>query len=183
MTKVTFNCDPLSLVRLALNRYIEELEGNDTKSVQFARYDYLISLTDEELEQLLERYVKEENIEVITLEDWKKDSSFLLKYIYETNEYKELKLKYDKQGCGVTGLGVFDKSKNTFYDCSLARHWQTIMEIIEYHYTHLHEAFLQMYGDNELNEYDGITRQEIETFIMNNFELVGGSRQISGYMN
>lgn len=181
--KVSFTYDPLTLVRLALDRFAEDLEGKDTKAAQFARYEFLRTMTDEELTDFLHRYVEEEKLEEITLADWRKDSRFIFSYICESERYKALEFKFKKRGHGVTGLGVVDTTDNTFYDCAFTQHWQKVMEIVREKYPHYGEALQRMYYDEKLNDHDGITRQELDVFIMETFQLIGENKRLDDYIN
>lgn len=183
MTKrLQYTYNPLNLVRLVMGMYAEKLEGKHTKAVQFARYEYLRTMTDEELESHLYRHVSENEIEEITLEDWQSDCSHLFRYIYETERYKALELHFNKRGYGKTGLGVVDTADKIFYDCAVAQHWPTIMEIIKTKYTHLHEPLVEMYIHAKLNEYNGVTRKELDDFITTRFELIGGNKPLVEYL-
>lgn len=177
-----FTYEPLQLLRLVMDMYAESLEGQHAKAVQFARYEYLRTVTDDEIEVLLERYRDEQGITVITLKDWKKDCGFLFEYIYESDRYKEIEFKFNKQGYGKTRMGVADNSDNTFYPCGFTQHWKTIVEIIEMKYQHYHKALEMMYFHDKLDEYDGVARKELDDFITNRFELIGGSKPIDEYM-
>ncbi|MED1941899.1 hypothetical protein [Cytobacillus firmus] len=46
MKKLSLTYNPLLIVRHALQRFAEELEGKHTKAVQFARYRHLNTMTD-----------------------------------------------------------------------------------------------------------------------------------------
>jgi hypothetical protein len=177
-----FTYDPLSLVRLVMDMYAEALEGKHTKAVQFARYKYLHTMTDEELESHLSQYVSEEKIEEITLKDWKKDCDFLFKYVYETERYKALEFHFNKLGYGKTGLGVVDASDNTFYHCGFTQHWPTIMEVIKTKYSHFHKPLEEMYFNDRLNEHNGVTRKELDDFIITRFELIGETKRLDDYL-
>ncbi|MCC2248904.1 hypothetical protein JUJ52_02895 [Virgibacillus sp. AGTR] len=177
-----FTYDPLTLMRLTMDMFAEELEGKHTKAIQFARYEYLRTMTNDELIALLERYMKEQNLDAITLKDWRKDCGCLFQYIYESDRYKTLEFKFNKQGYGYTGMGVVDTSDNTFYHCGFTQHWPTIMGIIETKYPDLHQALNAMYLHDTLDEYDGVSRKELDDFITNRFELIGGYKPIHDYM-
>lgn len=177
-----FTYEPLYLLRLIMDMYAESIEGLHTKAVQFARYEYLRTMTDEEIEVLLERYSKEQEITVITLKNWRKDCDFLFQYLYESDRFKELEFKFNKQGYGQTGMGVADNTDNTFYHCAFTEHWSTIMKIIEMKYPHLYKALDAMHFHDKLDECEGITRKELDEFITNRFELIGGYKPIQDYM-
>ncbi|MGX1266651.1 hypothetical protein RKD55_004595 [Rossellomorea marisflavi] len=177
-----FTYDPLHLMRLVMDMHAERLEGKHTKAVQFARYEYLRTMTDEELKGNMQRYIDQEVLEAITLEKWDDDCRHLFGYIYESDRYKTLEFQFNKRGYGKTGLGVADTSDNTFYHCEFAHHWQTVMEIINTKYPHFGEALREMYFDDKIKEYNGVTRQELDHFILDRFELTGGNKRIDSYM-
>lgn len=179
---LSFKCDPLRLLRLTMDIFAENLEGKHTKAIQFARYEYLRTMTDDELKELTERYINEQELEVITLEDYEKDCSHLFQYIYKSERYKALEFKFNKKGYGKTGMGVVDNSDNTFYHCQFAHHWQKVTEIIKMKYPHLGKALDAMYLNDKLNEYDGVTREYLDNFITTRFEFTGASRPIDKYM-
>ncbi|MDN8590845.1 hypothetical protein Q0V21_18985 [Paenibacillus sp. 11B] len=183
MKTVQFTYDPLALVRIVLQRYVEEtIQGKYYKAKQFACYEYLAKLSDEVLNGLLAEYVKRHELEAITLSDWKKDGEFIFEIIFETAEYRNLEIHFKKRGFGLTGLGVFDRLKNTFHDCGFASHWPTIQSIVEQDYPQYHMALNKMYIYQKLQEYDGVSRTKLEEFIMSNFELCGGTKLITEYI-
>ncbi|MCR6108629.1 hypothetical protein HXA34_20260 [Salipaludibacillus agaradhaerens] len=178
---LNYTCDPLQLVRLVMDMFAEELEGKHTKSIQFARYKYLRTMTDEELTTLLQRYIREQEVIDITLRNWRKDCRYLFQYIYKSERYQALKFEFNKQGYGKTGMGVVDKSDGTFYHCALGQHWSTIMEIINSKYPDLHPAFEAMYVyDNDV--HNDVTRKELDSFIINRFELIGENQPLDAYL-
>lgn len=183
MNTIHFTYDPLALVRIALQRHVEEtIQGKFYKAKQFACYEYLRLMTDEVLEELLGEYVRKHNLEVITLSDWRSDASAIFEIINEKTEYQKLELDYKCSGFGLTGLGVMDRSDNTFYDCGFTHHWTTIREIIKSKYPELHEPLENMYFDEQINEYEGVTRETVESFIMDNFQLIGQTKPIHEYL-
>jgi len=183
MKTMHFTYDPLALVRIVLQRHVEEvIEGKFYKAKQFACYKYLAQLSDEVLEELLCEYTKRHQLEVITLADWQKDGELIFEIIFETAEYKELEIRFKKNGFGLTGLGVFDRMNNSFYDCGFASHWPTIQHIVKEHHSKLHNALKEMYIDEKLSEFEGVSRVELERFIMTNFELCGGTKLLSDYI-
>lgn len=185
MKKLSFTYDPLNLVRHCLSMYLDALNEDqpETRAVRYSRSDYFsLHLTTEKMEELLNRYVVEEKIEVITLKDWKKDCSYIWEYIHEDKDFQELVLKYNRRGLGATGFGVYDIEKNKFYDCHLGDHWRTICNIIDEDYNHLLEAFLVLTVNLKLEEHEGIKREVIEKLIMENFELIGGTKSLDQYI-
>lgn len=183
MNTIKFTYDPLSLVRIVLQRYVEEnIQGKFYKAKQFACYEYLSKLSDDSLENLLITYAKKHNLEFITLENWKQDGECIFEIIFEQDVYKELEIDFKKKGFGTTGLGVFDIKNNIFYDCDFIHHWSTIRHIIEKFYPQYSIALDRMYIDEKLEEYEGVKREELENFITTNFELYGGTKPINDYI-
>ena len=135
MKTVKFTYDPLALVRIVLQRHVEEnIQGKFYKAKQFACYEYLSKLSDDSLETLLREYTKRHNLEFITLENWKQDGELIFDIIFEQEVYRQLEIDFKKRGFGVTGLGVLDVGNNVFYDCEFVQHWSTIQHIVEKSY-------------------------------------------------
>ena len=116
------------------------------------------------------------------MSDWRSDAKAIFDIIYEKEEYRKLEFWFKCRGFGETGLGVVDKSDNSFYDCARVYHWSKIREIIEHKYPNLHKPLEAMYFNEYLTEYEGVTRESIESFIMDNFELIGETKPIHEYM-
>lgn len=183
MKYVSFTYDPLALVRIVLQRHVEEkIQGKFYKAKQYACYEYLRLLSDEDLEKVLVEYVNRHNLEAITLKDWETDARLIFDIIFETEDYRKLEFGYKRSGFGQTGYGVVDKSDNTFFDCSFGGHWLKIREIVKEKYPRMNDPLDAMYCNDRLTEYEGITRETIEGFIMGNFELIGGKKPIHEYI-
>ncbi|MDY7989887.1 hypothetical protein UY286_04785 [Paenibacillus polymyxa] len=183
MKTLRLSYDPLALVQIVLQRHVEEtIEGKFYKAKQFACYDYLSNLSDEALEELLIEYMKRHHLEVITLADWRCDGKLIFDIIFEKPEYQQLEINFKKRGFGATGLGVLDVANNVFYDCGFLHHWSTIRFIVEKSYSRYAKALEQMYINERLVEFEGISRDELEIFITTNFELYGGSKLIREYL-
>lgn len=196
--ELSFQYDGLFLVRLFLQKHVEQNFDNEDneideedenvkaveviKAVRFAHYEYLKQLTDEELEGFLLRYMKESQMDAITLTDWQKDCATVWSYIYETEKYKLLEFDYKKKGYGVTGLGVVDNSDNTFYDCGFTGHWPKVQEIIQEKYPHYYEPLMQMSYGSARDEYNGVTREEVDAFVLNTFTFTGGNKELGSYL-
>ncbi|ARF70734.1 hypothetical protein B7C51_25005 (plasmid) [Paenibacillus larvae subsp. pulvifaciens] len=179
-----FTCEPISLTKLLLQMYVEKhIEGENTvKAKQFACYEYLNTITDSELESLLEEYMTIENVEAITFEDWEKECGLIFNYIFKSNRYLEIELDYKKKGYSLTGLGVVDTSDNTFYDCAFAGHWQRIKEIMKDKYPELFEVLEELTCHSNEDSYNGVSRKELDNFILNRFKLIGGKNDLESYL-
>lgn len=180
-----FTYEPIALTKLLLQMYAENhLEKEKkAKATIFAVYKYLDTVTDEQVESLLLEFATNEKIEEITFKDWKHDCKCIFDCIFRTSRFNELEFEYKKQGYSITGLGVVDKTDDTFYDCVFAEHWQTIEKILEEKYPDLYEAFIEMtYGHKEVKEHKGITREYLDGFILDNFQLIGGRNSLDSYI-
>ncbi|PTY93049.1 hypothetical protein [Heyndrickxia sporothermodurans] len=183
MPQVQFTYDPLAITRFVMTRYVEEkIQGQYYKAKQFACYEFLDSMTDEELESILRQFIKQENLEEITFKDWENDARIIWDIISELERYKDLETKFKKAGYGLTGLGVLDKSDNTFYDCAFVGHWVRVMEIVENKYPDIFPALQEMYFYADVNESHGYTRDQVDDFILNQFQLIGESKSLKDYI-
>ncbi|MCM0006145.1 MULTISPECIES: hypothetical protein [Bacillus cereus group] len=80
-------------------------------------------------------------------------------------------------------LGVLDKSDNTFYPCNVGEHWTTLSNILDEKYENLYEPFIElMHIKKGEDEYDGVTRDYLDKFIMDTFQFLGQNRELSGYL-
>ncbi len=99
VTKLNFIYDPIGLTKLLIQMYVEqEIEGTTFKARQFALYDYLHEFTDKECEEILQQYIGQENLEVITYSEWKKDCKIMLEIIERTERFNSLLMKYSQKG-------------------------------------------------------------------------------------
>ncbi|MCY7486387.1 hypothetical protein [Paenibacillus alvei] len=178
-----FTYDPLALVRIVLQRYVEEfVQGKQYKAKQFACYEFLRVMADEALEALVTEYAEKHSLQEITLADWRADARAMFEIIFEKEDYKKLENDYKRRGYGATGQGVFDRSENMFYDCGFTYHWTTIRKIIEQRYPSYQDALDVMYHNDEVAEHNGVSREELDNFIVDNFELVGATKPIYEYL-
>lgn len=183
METFSFTYDPLALTRIFLQKYVEDfIQGNFYKAKQFTMYDYLYQMTDDELETVLGEYVTASGVEAITFNDWAAECAAIFDQIYKTEKYTKLEFHHKCKGYGETGLGVVDNSDNTFYDCPRVGHWDKIREIVAHKYPEKSMALQHFWRFEKESEYDGFTRDEIEQFIMSNFKLIGGGKQLNEYL-
>lgn len=128
MGKINFTYDPLFISRHLMTRYVEEfIEGKFYKAKQFACYEFLNLMTDEELEDILMEYTKINNVNVITFNDWKSEIELIWKVVFNLYKYKKLEFNFKILGFGKTGMGVVDLSTQTFYDCVYLGHWKEMI--------------------------------------------------------
>lgn len=183
MTTVQLTYDPLFITRFILQRHVEEkVEGKFYKAKQFACYEFIRTMEDEELEEILLKFMKKEGLETITFKDSSYDAESIWSIIFSYERYSLLELHFKKMGHGETGLGVIDRSDNTFYDCTFAGHWKKLMDIVREKYPDKYEALESMHLNETLDQSHGITRDEIDAFIMKQFELVGGNKTLDYYI-
>lgn len=181
--RVSFGYDGLYLVRLVLQKYTEKhFNEHPIKAIRFAHYEYLRLLEDNVLEEFLLRYLKAEGMDAITLVEWEKDCKAVWDYVYETDTYKNLVVDYQRKGYGITGLGVVDTSDNTFYDCGFTGHWTKVQDIIKEKYPHYYEPLMELTYGHSKEEFNGVSRQELDNFVLSTFEFTGGNKQLDTYL-
>ena len=182
--KISMSCDPMYLTKLLMQMYVEQfVQGKFYKAKQFACYEYLSDLSDDEIEEILFEFIEREKLEFITYDDWKYDMKVIWDIVSEKERYKAIETEFKKQGYGTTGFGVVDKSDNTFYDCKFAEHWKAVMEIVKEKYPEYNDALTTMYFHSDVDEYKGVTRLELDNFILDRFELIGNQKRLDDYLN
>lgn len=181
-----FNFKPLAIVRELLKIFIEQYFDTDegkkeTDAYRFATFEFLKSMTDEELDSILDIFAKKEGYKEITFANGEHDYKSILAVIHELDRYIDLENHFIKKG--YAGLGVFDEKAQQFYKCELGEHWHTIRVVIREHYSQLYDAFRKLSRmKGIINEYEGITRKELDDFIMTNFTLIGESKELVDYL-
>ncbi|MFJ8528465.1 hypothetical protein [Bacillus sp. NPDC094106] len=95
-----------------------------------------------------------------------------------TDYYKEQKqIETDNR------RGVIDMSDGSFYPCGMGEHWRTLSKILDEKYKHLYEPFIElMHLHKGLEEFNGITRDYLDGFIMNTFQFVGELQSMKEYV-
>lgn len=181
--KISFSYDPFNLMKIWMQRFVELFVQNKYyKAKQYACYDLLNDLTEEQLHEYIEEYRKRHNVEFVTLEDWEAETRLIWDVIYESDNFKNRELEYKKKGHGVTGLGVIYVPDGSYYDCEFAGHWAKVKQILLDRKPEYSEALEILEHKTRLNEYNGVTREELDVFILKNFEMVGASRKIENYL-
>ncbi|UYX56268.1 hypothetical protein M3Y14_34030 (plasmid) [Bacillus thuringiensis] len=182
--QVNFTYDPIVLTKLTLQIYAEKhFDTNDAiKSTVYAVYEYLRTVTDEELERVLILYTQEEKIEAITFSNFEEECKLIFTYIFKSQQFIDLEFGYKREGYSKTGLGVVDKYEKTFYECTFGEHWLTVESILETKYPKQFEAYLQLNYENK-EEHNGFTHKQLDQFILNTFELVGEMRSIENHLD
>lgn len=77
--------------------------------------------------------------------------------------------------------GVLDKTTGIFYDCRFGDHWVTVQGVLEDHYSYYYEAFVEMNYNNS-DQYKDVTRTDLDSFILSNFEFIGETAPITFYV-
>ena len=93
-----------------------------------------------------------------------------------TDYYKEVKkIENDKR------VGVIDKTDNQFYASAIGKHWDVLKEVMEDKYPDKFEALI-FFTANEEDSFENFTRNEIDSFILDNFEFKGNSLELRNYV-
>ncbi|WP_249645735.1 MULTISPECIES: hypothetical protein [unclassified Lysinibacillus] len=180
-----FHYEPLALTKLLMDIHIEKFfdskEGKrKSKAHRFANFEFLRTMTDEELQSILHVFAEKGGYEEITFKDTEHDFNSIYEIVYGLQRFKDLENDFIKKG--YAGKGVFDEKDKKFYPCSFAGHWATITAVIEAQYPHLFNAFSEMSIFNNKDSFEGFTRKDIDDFILSNFILIGETRQLSNYL-
>ncbi|MDC6267742.1 hypothetical protein [Lysinibacillus fusiformis] len=180
-----FHYEPLALTKLLMEIHIEKFfdskkAKHKSKAHRFAIFEFLRTMADEELESILHVFVEKEGYEEITFENTDHDFNSIYEIVYGLQRFKDLENGFIKKG--HAGKGVFDEREKKFYPCDFAGHWETITTIIETQYPHLFNAFGEMSIFKSRDSFEGITRKELDDFILTNFILIGETRQLSNYL-
>lgn len=166
MTKVNFSYDLKFIVKTALQIFIEKQENLIVdKSKLFASYDIIHSITDEEIENLLEKWSEMNNGKTTIFEDGLNDAEQMWNIIWESDRYIN---QLEQHICsGFSGIGVYDKTTKAFHPCKFSCHYDAIKKIIENNHKDLWEKH-QAFSNGETEE-----TSEIDDFILNNLVLIG----------
>ncbi|MFF0828818.1 hypothetical protein ACFYU8_18665 [Brevibacillus sp. NPDC003359] len=184
MAVMHFTYDPIYITRTLLQRYVEKfVEDKFYNAKQFACYEFLHTMTDKELEGMLRQYVKDHSLECITFDKAWEECALIYEYVYKCERYKALEFDFKKRGYGLTGMGVVDNSDSTFYDCGFTQHWPTVVEIMKEKYPVKAEALDELMCRAGKEEHNGISRADLDDFILHRFELIGGNKDIEYYLD
>jgi hypothetical protein len=151
----------------AFNIYQKKIDNEVFEEV---KAEYGVELEDGETKDFLKVFISKgvtKGMELVS------DTSIVTDY------YKQVKeIKTDDR------CGVIDNSDNIFYPCMLGEHWKTISNILEEKYPDLYEPFVElMHVKRGEDEFEGVTRTQLDRFIMNNFKLIGELRVLDEYLN
>lgn len=183
--KIHFKYEPLAIARELMKTFIEQYFDTDegekeTDAHRFANFEFLKTMIDDELNSILREFVKKEGYEEITFANCEHDFISIFEIVHGSQRFRDLENNYIKKG--HAGLGVFDENTQKFYPCDLGEHWHTIRLVIKEHYSHLYEAFRKLTRVKDKNEFEGITRKELDDFIMSNFLLISESKALVDYL-
>ena len=171
---VNISYDLMFIVRTALQIFIEKQEKVITdKSKMFASYDTLKMITDEEIDDLLERWSDMNNGKTTLFENGLEDAEQMWGMIWESEKYIN---KLEKHICsGFSGTGVYDKETKIFYECGTGYHYDAIKQALKNGHKQLwekHQAFIKDESQDS---------SEVDNFIMNNLVLIGNRYEENYY--
>ena len=183
--KIHFKCETLAIVRELMKIFIEQYFDTDegkkeTDAHRFATFEFLKTMIDDELNSILHEFMKKEGYEEITFVNCEHDFISIFKIVHDSQKFRDLENDYIKKG--HAGLGVFDKKTQKFYPCGLGEHWHMIRLVIKDCYPHLYEAFRRLTRFKDKNEFEGISRKELDAFILSNFLLISQSKELVDYL-
>lgn len=175
MENLTFTYNVLSIVKIALQQYIDRFNRNQTdKAIQRASNEVIYHLyTDADIETLLKVWSESNKGETTLFKDGlDNDCRQMWDMIWKSEEYKKI---LNSQYCmGVNGPGIFDKALDRFSPCSIGDHYSAIIEALEWHADMwiLYKAFKK-----DLEPIEGL-----DNFILKNFILVGKKNSKTWYV-
>ncbi|WP_144472991.1 hypothetical protein [Bacillus pumilus] len=188
---ISFTYDPLNLSRKIIQIHAEnKYDGNKSysESVRFALFEFLRTMEDEEFKKIMTDYVLESKVKAIHFkgdenggltED--KDCVGIVDHLMSTERFKDLVFKNKRNGC--SGLGVIVLKKKLFYQCEFGEHWSKVGKVLRENYPSYADAYDEMILDSDLKNYNDISREELDNFILENFDFVGGRNKIEYYLN
>lgn len=133
--------------------------------IQEVEKEYGVAFDDENVRNLIRTFITKA---------MKKGMELSLNTSLVTDHYKEAKeMENDKR------IGVLDKTTGKFYECDYGSHWKMIQEILKNEYPYKYEK-LQFYIKESL--FNDPKREELDFFILENFELKGATFPIQKYL-
>ncbi|MBC2106121.1 hypothetical protein [Listeria booriae] len=166
--QMPFKVDPMYVIKLMLQMYTERFIQGDPHSTDadiWAAYEYIDQLDDDKIYDIANKYSEIKGTKEINITATDEQKKEFFEIVYEDSIYKAILFK--RQRAGNAGLGVADLKAEKFYRCySLGEHWKRLWEILREEY------------DEEIQR----DKDEVEKFIMSNFEFVGERRALESYM-
>jgi hypothetical protein len=164
--KIGFKYNLLELVKQALKLYLDKYftyKIKDTSSLS-AMYEVTKIINDDELQNILEEWSKQNNDKTTLFDDLNKDCKKIWEIIRTKNVYKNLLYKYQKSG--ESGTGIFDETTNKFHKCDMGEHYITIGEILKEN----HFELLKEYKNHRNNP--NYNTKKLDSFIENKLKFV-----------
>lgn len=169
-----FKVDPYWLINFMLQRHYEKnYDGNHqfSEAVRFALSNLLYrneedgGFTEEELYQIAEKYFGKDADEFL-LDPTDEQAEAMFQFIFENPRYTERVWDYTLKGYGQYRFSVLDLRERKEYESNYANHYSTLVNIL---------------AENYADEFDKLSQEEKDTFILSNFKLIGKSRDIRWY--
>lgn len=93
---VSIEIEPVYLTKHLLQLYIERhVEGKTTIKRQYALYEYLLqTMTYDDFVNVINQYIADSDIEVLTFAEWEVDCKAILGIIEETDGFKKVYGKF-----------------------------------------------------------------------------------------
>ena len=119
--RIHYTYDAIALTKMLWSMYVEqEIEGETYQARQFALYEYLRVVSDEDCEAIIKAYATQEGLTEITYSNWKEDCRIMFELIEKSEHFDQLLMKHRTAGAmqysfedhmGVSGIllpsGVF----------------------------------------------------------------------------
>lgn len=142
---------------------------------------FINDMTEKELDKILDVFEQKVGYREIHLMKNREDFIKLFCCIHESKEF--LSIETYLEGKGYSKNGIYVKDRDLFYSCDYGGHWKNLKLVLKELYPQMYDTFVVLEKDNSLDELDGYERTYIETFVLENFVLVGGAMNANFYIN
>lgn len=168
-----FTVDPLWAINFMMQRHHEKhynFNDEHSKAVRFTLGDLLYnrdkSLTESEIRQIVDWYRGDDKSESFTVDATDEQAKGLFMYIFDLPRYKEIHWQYILKGYGPYTFSVIDLRAKKEYGTKEAHHYETLLNIL---------------SENYADEFNELSQQQKDSFIMENFKLIGKSYSMDWY--
>ena len=167
-----FSVDVMFLIRALLQIHLDKsysCEKGDERAKVYALSEILYTneLTEDEIQTLFRRYAENNNLgNNITLTGEPNQVEEVFEYLFDLPRYKEVHWKNILKGYGPYKFSVIDLRAKKEYETREAEHYATLVNILSRNYA---------------REFDELSQEEKDKFILNNFKLIGRTYEMSWY--
>lgn len=170
--KLHFTVDPYWLIGFMLQKHHEKhYDRNDdhSKAVRYALSDLLYEgdngLTNDELYQIAVQYFGKD-VDTFMLDATEEQAAGLFQYVLEIPRFADKVWEYTLKGYGKYEYSVIDLITKIEHKARYGQHYGTLIEVL---------------GEYYADDFNEMSQEEKDNFILNNFKLIGKSRPMGWY--